>query len=65
MNKAKSHKSISRRFKLSATGKVLRRISFGRHLRRNKSRAQIRHFKQTRVVSGRIARRVKRLMAKA
>lgn len=61
--KAKSRKSISRRFKVTATGKIMRGKSFGRHLRRNKSKAQKRSYKVAVEVKGRIARRVKRLMA--
>jgi large subunit ribosomal protein L35 len=65
MAKAKSRKSITRRFKISGTGKVMRGVSFGRHLRRNKSKAQKRNYKVAVEVTGRIARRVKRLMALA
>jgi large subunit ribosomal protein L35 len=62
-NKQKTRKSVSRRFKISATGKVIRRVAFGRHLRRKKSAAQLRGYRQTKQVTGKIARRVKRLMA--
>jgi len=64
-NKAKSKKSVTRRFKVSATGKIIRRQAFGRHLRRTKSGSQSRRQRQNRVVTGRIARRVRRLMAQA
>jgi large subunit ribosomal protein L35 len=63
--KAKSRKSVTRRFKITGTGKVLRRMSFGRHLRHSKSRKQIRKYRQKKVISGPIARRIKRMMAKA
>ncbi len=62
-NKQKTRKSVSRRFKISATGKVIRRVAFGRHLRRNKTAAQRRTYRKSKVVTGKIARRVKRLMA--
>lgn len=61
--KAKTRKSAARRIKISATGKVLRRVSFGRHLRRKKSASQQRRYRQTRLVTGKIARRIKRLLA--
>ncbi len=61
--KAKSRKSISRRFKVTGSGKITRRVAFGRHLRRNKSRTQTRKYKKSVLVTGKIARRVKRLMA--
>jgi large subunit ribosomal protein L35 len=65
MAKQKSRKSAVKRFKITKTGKVLRRVSFGRHLRRNKSKKQLRSYKKTRIVKGKMARRVKRLMAKS
>jgi large subunit ribosomal protein L35 len=63
MVKAKSHKSATRRFKITSTGKVMRRVAFGRHLRRKKSAAQLRRYRKNVVVAGKIARRVKRLIA--
>jgi ribosomal protein L35 len=63
--KNKSRKSVTRRFKITAGGKVTRRVAFGRHIRRTKSKRQLRRYKQTVQVKGRIARRVKRLMAMA
>jgi large subunit ribosomal protein L35 len=64
-NKAKTRKSASRRFKITATGKVMRRVAFGRHLRRKKSASQLRNYRKKQVVSGKTARKVKRLMALA
>lgn len=63
--KQKTRKSASKRFKVTKTGKVLRRVSFGRHLRRKKSAKKLRSYRQTKLVKGKIARRVKRLMAVA
>ncbi len=65
MNKAKSRKSATRRFKVTGTGKIVRRVAFSRHLRRNKSKAQLRKYKTGVVVGGKIGRRVRRLMALA
>ncbi|KKU63657.1 MAG: 50S ribosomal protein L35 [Candidatus Amesbacteria bacterium GW2011_GWA1_47_16] len=65
MSKVKSRKSVSRRFKITGTGKVMRGVAFGRHLRRKKSAAQMRGYGKKRVVSGKMARRVKRLLAQA
>lgn len=65
MNKQKTRKSVTRRFKITAGGKLLRRRAFGRHLRKTKSAAQKRRYSQNQEVTGRIARRYKRLMAKA
>jgi len=63
--KQKTRKSASKRFKITKTGKVLRRVSFGRHLRSSKTSSQKRGFRKNRLVTGRIARRVKRMMAQA
>lgn len=65
MPKQKTRKSAVRRFRITKNGKVLRRVGFGRHLRRRKSSAQLRSYKKNRLVTGRIARRIKRLMARA
>lgn len=61
--KQKTNKSAARRFKVTAGGKVLHRSAFSRHLRSNKSASQLRRHKTFKAVSGKIARRVKRLMA--
>lgn len=63
--KFKIRKSIANRFKITRTGKVLRRSSFIRHLRRKKSRKQIRRLKQIKVVKGALAKKIKKLAGKA
>ena len=63
MAKAKSHKSAMRRFKITSTGKVMRRVAFGRHLRRKKSASQLRRDRKNVIVTGKIARRIKRRSA--
>lgn len=65
MPKQKTRKSAFKRFRLTKTGKVLRRVSFGRHLRSTKSASQKRGFKKPKRVTGRVARRIKRMLAKA
>lgn len=44
-NKPKTHKGASKRFKVTASGKVLHRSPTLRHLRTNKSAAQVRRLK--------------------
>lgn len=62
--KQKTKKAVTKRIKVTAGGKLLRRKTGGRHIRRNKSAAQKRAFrKHHQVVNKRIARRFKRLMA--
>ena len=63
MPKQKTKKSVSRRFKITGSGKVTRRVAFSRHLRSKKSAAQKRRYARKLVVTGKIARRVKREIA--
>ena len=65
MSKQKTRKSASRRFRLTKNGKLLRRMSFGRHLRATKSARQKRRYKTPQLVTGRRAKTYKRMMAKA
>lgn len=66
MPKQKTRKSAARRFKITPTGKVLRRASFGRHLRRKKSASQKRSYRSLHPVTNyRLSRRIQRLMAQA
>jgi large subunit ribosomal protein L35 len=62
MNKVKTKKSVSRRFRVTKNGKVLRRVSFGRHLRKTKTAAQKRRFKKAVVVRAVLAKKVKILL---
>lgn len=43
--KMKTKKSLARRVKITATGKVLHASNFARHLRRKKTQAQLRRLK--------------------
>jgi ribosomal protein L35 len=61
----KIRKSISNRFEVTKTGKVLRMSSFNRHLRRKKSKKQLRRLKGKQPVMGRFAVKVKKLLGKA
>lgn len=62
--KQKIKKSIKRRFKITKTGKVLRRGSHVRHLRRKKKKGQVRAQKVPKELVGAWARKVKKLMGK-
>ena len=61
--KQKTHKSALKRFRISGSGKVLRRSAFGRHLRRKKPARQRRLFRGQTEVIGPRARRIKRLIS--
>lgn len=60
----KIKKSVSSRFTITKNGKVLRESSFDRHLRRKKSKKQLRRLKGKKLVTGRLATRVKKLLGK-
>jgi ribosomal protein L35 len=60
--KLKVRKSISNRFEVTKNGKVLRMSSFNRHLRRKKSKKQLRRLKGKQVVEGALAIKVKKLL---
>jgi ribosomal protein L35 len=62
--KLKVKKSVRNRFEVTKNGKVMRMSSFNRHLRRKKSKKQLRRLKGKQVVKGAIAIRVKKLLGK-
>ncbi|MCH7951484.1 50S ribosomal protein L35 [Patescibacteria group bacterium] len=64
-NKLKIRKSVAKRFRVTKTGKVLRRTATMRHLRRKKSRKQIRRYKVPKKVTGKMATKIKRMLGLA
>ncbi len=62
--KLKIKSSISARFEVTPTGKVMRRASFDRHLRRKKSKKQLRRLKGKKVVHAAFAKKILRLLGK-
>ncbi len=60
--KRKIKKSVSNRFEVTKNGKVLRMSSFNRHLRRKKSKKQLRRLKGKQPVKGALAIKVKKLL---
>lgn len=50
--KQKIRKSLARRIKVTSSGKLIRRTQNMRHLRRRKSKAQIRRMKAVKFVTG-------------
>lgn len=63
--KQKTRKGASRRFKITATGKVLRRTQGMRHLRRKKSAKQIRRYRIPVEVKGKFAKKIKQMLGLA
>lgn len=62
--KLRIRKSVANRFEVTKNGKVLRRSSFDRHLRRNKSKKQLRRLKGKVPVLGRFAIKVRQMLGK-
>jgi large subunit ribosomal protein L35 len=65
LNKHKTRSGVAKRFKVTATGKVLRRTQNMRHIRRNKSKRAIRKYRIPQQVQGKWARKIKRMLGLA
>lgn len=63
--KFKPRKSIAKRFKITKTGKVIHRAQGGRHLRRKKSKKASRGYNIPRVITGKFAKKVKKMLGVA
>ena len=63
--KQKTRKGVSKRFKVTASGKVLRRNQNMRHLRRKKSKKAIRAYRIPSQVKGKWAKKIKRMLGLA
>lgn len=63
--KVKTKKGVARRFHLTATGKVMRRIQNRRHLRKNKSKKAIRNYRIPVEVTGKFASKIKKMLGLA
>lgn len=61
-NKHRTHKGTAKRFKVTGTGKVMHRSHTIRHLRKAKSKNQIRRLKQMKEVTGKHAKKIKQLL---
>lgn len=62
-NKLRVKKSISKRFKVTKTGKVMRAKQNTSHLKKNKSQTQIRRGKEPAQLQGLFAKKIKKLLA--
>jgi large subunit ribosomal protein L35 len=63
--RAKVRKIVAKRFKITATGKVMRRRQNSRHLRTNKNKKAIRKYRVPVEVTGVLALKIKRMLALA
>jgi len=64
MTKQKSRKSLTKRVKLTKTGKIKHRTQNMRHLRRKKTKAQIRRMKAAKFLKGATRKKVMRMLGK-
>ncbi len=64
MPKRKVRKSITNRFKVTKTGKVLRRQAFRRHIKSTKTSKQLRNLKRVVELKGFYAKKVKKAVGK-
>ncbi len=64
MPKQKSRNSITRRFRVTKNGKVLRRQAFRRHLKASKSKKQLKNLKRVKEVKGFYARKIRKILGK-
>lgn len=62
MPKMKTHKGTAKRIKITSTGKLTRRRAFGAHLLAKKSHGRKRRINTTGVVTGGIAKNIKRAL---
>lgn len=65
MPKMKTRKVVAKRFKITATGKIMRRKQNSRHLRANKSKKAIRAYRVPVEVKGKFAKKIKRMLGLA
>ncbi len=63
--KHKTRNSAAKRFKITATGKVLRRKQNSRHRRRNKSKKARRSYRKYVEVTGKQAKKIKQMLGLA
>ena len=62
MPKMKTHKATAKRFKITGSGKILRRKQRSGHLRRKKSKRVRRSFDKDHPVTSEDAKRVRRIL---
>lgn len=60
--KIKVRKIVQKRFKITGTGKILRRRQNMRHLRVNKSKRAIRSYRVPVEVKGKFAKKIKQML---
>ena len=62
MSKKKIKRSVSRRFEVTKTGKVLFGHQYGSHKKLHKSKSRIRRQKEIGILKGRFAKKIKKML---
>ena len=62
--KKKTKKSLAKRFKITNSGKVLHRSSFGRHLKSAKSKGLKSRYRKPKELTGKMAKKIKKVGGK-
>jgi large subunit ribosomal protein L35 len=62
--KLKTRKSVAKRFKITKTGKVIRRGAQNRHLKASRSKRNTRRGKVPKTVTGKMAKKIKKMVGK-
>jgi len=62
--KLKIRGSVAKRFKVTKTGKVMRRVGQNRHLKTNRSKRNARRKKVPHMITGKIAKKIKKILGK-
>ena len=62
MRKLKTNRSAAKRFKVTGSGKIMRRRSFARHILTKKPRKRVRRLTSPALVSKADSRRVKKML---
>jgi len=63
MGKLKVKKSVSKRFKVTKTGKVLFGHQYQSHKKLNKSKRRLRRGKEIGILTGTFAKKIKKMLA--
>jgi large subunit ribosomal protein L35 len=64
-NKHRTRKSAAKRFKVTASGKVLHRSHHIRHLKTGKSNSQVRRLNQMKELTGVQGKKIKQMLGEA
>ena len=63
--KKKVKKSVSRRFKVTKTGKVMFSHQYKSHLKLHKSKSRVRRLKEPGILNGKFARKIRQMLGAA